>query len=100
MTPRKKPLSERLASERNRRLNDRHSFRSRMLNLLGERIRPRLQTAYDAIASKPLHVDVARERISRLLDFVHDEYARIEREDNTEHGRRFEAREAVDRASR
>ena len=97
MTPRKTPLSERLASERNRRLNDRHSFRSRMLNLLGERIRPRLQTAY---ASKPLHVEVARERISRLLDFVHDEYARIEREDAAEQERRLDAQEAVNRASR
>ena len=99
MTPRKRPLSERLASERNRRLNDRHSFRSRMLNLLGERIRPRLQTAYDAIASEPLHVDVARERISRLLDFVHDEHTRIEREDAAEQERRLDAQEAVERAS-
>ena len=100
MTPRKTPLSERLASERNRRLNDRQSFRNRMRNLLGVQIRPRLQTAYDAIASEPLHVDVARERISRLLDFVHDEYARIEREDAAEHGRRLDAQDAVRRTTK
>ena len=99
MTPRKKPLSERLASERNRRLKDRQSFRNRILNLLGEQIRPRLRTAYDAITSDPLHIDVARKRISRLLDFVHDEYARIEREDAAELERRLDAQEAVDRAS-
>ena len=99
MTPRKTPLSERLASERNRRLNDRHSFRSRMRNLLGVQIKPRLQTAYDAIASEPLHVNVARERIRRLLDFVHDEYARIEREDAAEQERHLDAQEAVERAS-
>ena len=100
MTPKTAPLSERLASERNRRLNEKRAMRDRMRNLLGVQIRPRLQTAYDAMTCEPVHIDVARERNRRLLDFVHDEYARLEAEDATEKQRRLDAEDTATRTSR
>ena len=75
------PLREKLASERNHRINDRLAARARMMGFLHNQIAPRLKSARDAIAEAPIHVDVARERIGRILDLIADEEARLNAED-------------------
>ena len=85
--PERIPLAVRLTSERNMRINDRFAARARMRKVLGAGIAPMLRTAQDAL-DEPCYVSVARERISRALDLIADEYAQLDREDAADRERR------------
>ena len=75
------PLAVRLTSERNMRINDRFAARARMRRVLHGDIAPMLRTAHDALQREPRYVNVARERISRALELLADECAKLDRED-------------------
>ena len=75
------PLAVRLTSERNMRINDRFAARARMRRVLHGDIGPMLRTAHEALQDEPRYVSVARERISRALELIADECAKLDRED-------------------
>ncbi len=79
--PSRTPLAVRLTSERNMRINDRFTARARMRKLLHGDIARMLETAQDALGNDPCYVSVARERISRTLELIADECAKLDRED-------------------
>ena len=70
------------------RINDRFAARARMRQLLHGDIARMLQTAQDALGNEPRYVSVARERISRTLDLIADECAKLDREDAADRERR------------
>ena len=72
------PLAVRLTSERNMRINERFAARDRMRSVLGRDIAPMLQAAHDALKQEPRYVSVAGERISRALDLIADECAKLD----------------------
>ena len=86
--PSRTPLAVRLASERNMRINERFAARDRMRRILHRDIAPMLQTAHDALKQQPRYVSVARERISRALDLIADECAKLDREEAADRERR------------
>ncbi len=86
--PARTPLAVRLTSERNMRLNNRFTARARMRRLLNSDIAPMLRTAHDALKQEPRYVSVARERISRTLDLIADECAKLDGEDAADRERR------------
>ena len=85
--PERIPLAVRLTSERNKRINDRFAARARMRKVLGAEIAPMLRTAQDALG-EPSYVSVARERISRGLELIANECAKLDREDAADSQRR------------
>ena len=85
--PSRTPLAVRLTSERNMRINDRFAARTRMRRILHGDLAPMLRTAHDALKKEPRYVSVARERISRALDLISDECAKLDREDAADRDR-------------
>ena len=86
--PSRTPLAVRLTSERNMRINERFAARGRMRRILHGDITPMLQTALDALRGEPRYVNVASERISRVLMLIADECAKLDREDAADRERR------------
>ena len=82
------PLAVRLTSERNMRINDRFAARARMRRVLNGDMAPMLRTAHEALEDEPRYIRVARERISRALDLIADECAKLDHEDAADHERR------------
>lgn len=82
------PLAVRLTSERNMRINERFAARARMRKVLDSDIGRMLRTAQDALGNEPAYPNVARERISRTLDLIADECAKLDREDQADQARR------------
>ena len=79
--PSRTPLAVRLTSERNMRINDRFAARERMRKVLDSDIGRMLRTAQNALSNEPCYASVARERISRTLELIADECAKLDRED-------------------
>jgi len=59
-----------------------------MRKLLDGDIARMLRTAQDALGNDPCYVSVARERISRTLELIADECAKLDREDAADRERR------------
>ena len=59
-----------------------------MRQLLHRDITPMLETANNALSSRPPYISVARERISRVLMLIADECAKLDREDAADRERR------------
>ena len=85
--PRGTTLRDSLTSERNRRINERFAARARLRKMLHEEIAPRLRGALDALATEPMHPNVARDRLDRTLCIIADECARLAAEDQVDRSR-------------
>lgn len=68
-------LSGALESERNRRINEMREIKGRLQRLFDSELAPRLRGAREALDGAPLALDVALERLDRVLELLEEERA-------------------------